>query len=188
MATRTSTPAVNTTTAVAPHELNTYYKNARRGDIPTIVGSLKAHGQYKPLVVNIGTHTGRPNEVLAGNHTLMAMRTLAEQNPTDERWTGVLAHWVDVDDDRAARIVLVDNRSSEIGAVDSDQLYELICTLGGNIEGTGYTDDDVAALMKAVTGDGINFDITDDVPRLDEVTAKLCQKCGYDVANNKEGL
>jgi hypothetical protein len=135
MASRT---LVNTTTAVAPRELSTYYKNARRGDIPTIIGSLKAHGQYKPIVANLGTATGRPNEVLAGNHTLMAFRDLAERHPDDERWSSILVHWVDVDEDRAARIVLVDNRSSEIGAVDTDQLYELICSLGENLEGTGY--------------------------------------------------
>ena len=163
MATRTPSPAVNTTTAVAPHELSTYYKNARRGDIPTIVGSLKAHGQYKPIVVNIGTHTGRPNEVLAGNHTLMAFRTLAEQNPTDDRWSSVLAHWVDVDEDRAARIVLVDNRSSEIGAVDTDQLYDLICSLGDDLEGTGYDDDYLNMLAALASGPPSLDDLANEV-------------------------
>jgi hypothetical protein len=163
MASRSSTSLVNTTTSTAPRELSTYYRNARRGDIPTIVGSLKAHGQYKPIVANIGTHTGRPNEVLAGNHTLMAFRDLAEKMPDDERWGSILVHWVDVDEDRAARIVLVDNRSSEIGAVDSDQLYELICSLGDNLDGTGYDADYLAMLADLASGPPSLDDLADEV-------------------------
>ncbi|WP_233717036.1 hypothetical protein [Mycolicibacterium vinylchloridicum] len=32
----------------------------------------QSYGQYRTIVVNKGTLTGRPNEVLAGDHTLMA--------------------------------------------------------------------------------------------------------------------
>ncbi|HOP45223.1 MAG TPA: hypothetical protein PLA11_16990, partial [Flavobacteriales bacterium] len=122
----------------------------RRGDIGVISASLKAHGQYKPIVVNKGTYTGRPNEVLAGNHTLMAIRDLAEQHPDDDRWGSVLVHWIDVDDDRAARIVLVDNRASEIGTVDFEQLYSLIGDLP-DLEGTGY-DQEYLTMLSEVTG------------------------------------
>lgn len=139
---------IGTTTRVPIAELSTYYRNARRGDIPTIIGSLKAHGQYKPIVVNVGTHTGRENEVLAGNHTLLAFRDLAESEP-DGGWDTILVHWVDVDEDRATRIVLVDNRSSELGGVDHKMLFELVDGLGGDLEGTGFTDLDLDALEAA---------------------------------------
>lgn len=67
-------------------DLNRFHKNARRGDVEAIMGSIVANGVYRPIYVNKGTYTGRPLEVLAGNHTLEAMRRLAEQNPEDPRW------------------------------------------------------------------------------------------------------
>jgi hypothetical protein len=160
MATRTPAPQVGTTTSIAPRELSTYYKNARRGDVPAIAASLKAHDQYKPIVVNVGTHTGRANEVLAGNHTLMAFRDLAERMPDDERWSNILVHWVDVDEDRAARIVLTDNKTAELGGYDDALLYELVTGLGENLEGTGFTDLDLEMLEKAAAdaADGLSGD------------------------------
>lgn len=133
---------IGSTTAVPPRELSVYHRNPRRGDVGVIAASLMANGQYKPIVVNRGTHTGRPNEVLAGNHTLMAIRDLAESHPDDERWETVQVHWVDVDEDRAARIVLVDNRSSELGTMDVAVLHEILSELP-DVEGTGYSSDDL---------------------------------------------
>lgn len=151
-------------TTVAPGELHTFHRNPRRGDTATIAASLRAHGQYKPIVVNRGTHTGRPNEVLAGNHTLMAIRDLAERFPDDDRWQSVLVHWVDVDDDRASRIVLVDNRASEIGTVDTDTLYELLTTLENpDLDGTGYDDDYMTMLSELVSGPPSLDDLADEV-------------------------
>ncbi|UYL88112.1 ParB-like nuclease domain protein [Gordonia phage Evaa] len=148
-------PAVGTTTRIAPRELNVYHRNARIGDVDLIAGSLKTNGQYKPIVVNVGTATGRPNEVLAGNHTLKAFRDLGERYPDDERWEAILVHWVDVDDDRAARIVLADNKIAEAGGYDETELYDLVKGLGGDFEGTGFTVDDeqrLADLAKLFSG------------------------------------
>lgn len=147
MASTTAT-IVGTTTKIRPSELSTFHRNARIGDVDAIAGSLKANGQFKPVVVNIGTHTGRANEVLAGNHTLKAFRNLAEQQPFDERWSEISVHWVDVDDDMATRIVLVDNRSFEQGEFDADTLVELLNSVGTT--GTGYTDADLDALESAL--------------------------------------
>lgn len=153
-----SVPVVGTTTRARLADLHTFARNARRGDIDAIAGSLRANDQFKPVVANIGTHTGRPNEVLAGNHTLMAFRQLAEQNPFDKRWSQILVHWVDVDDDMATRIVLVDNRSFEQGEIDTEVLVDLLGEVG--VEGTGYSDDDFATLeatlnaAAADSGDG----------------------------------
>lgn len=142
---------VGTTTKVAPSALHTYHQNPRKGDVGMIAGSLKAHGQYKPICVNIGTFTAYPNEVLAGNHTLAAFRDLAEQNPDDPRWEEILVHWVDVDADTAARIVAVDNRASEVGTNDNQALLDLLGGLGSDLTGTGYDSDDLAELMKLAT-------------------------------------
>ena len=139
---------VGTTTHIKPSDLNVFHKNARIGDVDSIAGSLKANGQFKPVVANIGTHTGRPNEVLAGNHTLKAFRTLAEQDPFDDRWSEIAVHWVDVDEDMATRIVLVDNRAFDAGEFDADTLVSLLNEVGTT--GTGYTDADLDDLEIAL--------------------------------------
>lgn len=132
-------------------ELNTYHKNPRRGDVATIAASMETNGIYRPLIVNKGTHTGRPNEVLAGNHSLKAMRQLAEKHPDDERWRVADVWLLDVDDDRAARIVLIDNRAADLGEYDNDVLLEVVGNLDDDLGliGTGYDDGYIDALLGA---------------------------------------
>ena len=116
-------------------------RNARRGDVEVIKESLTAHGQYAPLVVQRSTR-----HVLKGNHTLQALRAL--------NWTDAAVVYVDVDDDQALRILLVDNRSSDLGGYDFDALAELIGILDGDYAGTGYGPDDLAqtkAMLDALT-------------------------------------
>lgn len=127
-----------------PNDLALYHRNPRLGNVRVIADSLRAHGQYRPIVVNRGTHTGRANEVLAGNHTLMAFRDLLEAEPEQARWTSVAGYVIDVDADQAARIVAVDNRSAELGdGYDDAALAELLGSLP-DLDGTGFTDDDLA--------------------------------------------
>jgi len=133
--------------AFAPSELALYHRNPNLGNVPKIVASLRAHGQYKPVVVNKGTHTGRPNEVLAGNHTLKAIRDLLESEPDDDRWRTIDGYVIDVDDDQAARIVLVDNKTAEDGfGYDNEVLADL---LGGlpDLEGTAFTTDEYSDIL-----------------------------------------
>lgn len=130
-------------------QLHLFHKNARRGDVDSIAGSLAAHGQFRPIVVNKGTHTGRPNEVLAGNHTLLAIRQLAEQHPENNRWQNVDCWIVDVDDERATRIVLADNRTADLGSYDNDTLLDLLGNLDDDLGlvGTGYDQGYIDALL-----------------------------------------
>lgn len=118
-----------------------YGENPRRGNVDVIVESLSHHGQYRPIVVRAKTF-----EVLAGNHTLAAAKQLG--------WQEIAATFVDVSDDQAARIVLVDNRSADMGTYDDDTLIALL----GSVEdlvGTGYSDTDVLDLSElAALGDG----------------------------------
>jgi hypothetical protein len=136
-----------TTSSVAPSALRIYGRNPRRGNVGAVAASLKAHGQYRPIVANIGTHTGRRFEVLAGNHTLKAFRQLAQRHPEDERWNAILVHWVDVDEDQAARIVLADNRTAEKGRYDNKELASLLSDVSDDLTGLGYTAEDLDALL-----------------------------------------
>lgn len=112
--------------AVPIDSLNAYEANPRRGDLEALRSSLSAHGQYRPVVANV-----RDRVVLAGNHTLAAARDLG--------WTELAVTWVDVDDDTARRIVLVDNRTSDLAGYDNDLLTTLLEDLT-SLEGTGYDD------------------------------------------------
>lgn len=102
-------------------ELRGYHKNARIGDIDKIIASLEENGQYKPIVVNVGTHTGRPNEILVGNHTWLASRRL--------EWEDIYASFIDVTDARAAKINIADNFTQEDGSYDEKILAEQIADL-----------------------------------------------------------
>jgi 1-aminocyclopropane-1-carboxylate deaminase/D-cysteine desulfhydrase-like pyridoxal-dependent ACC family enzyme len=124
-------------------ELTPYYKNPRRGNIPVIADSLRVNGQYKPIVVNRGTLTGRGFEILAGNHTFAAAGTLG--------WESIEATLVDVDDAGAARIVAADNRTSDLGSYDDEALADLLRELG-DLEGTGYTEHDLLTLLSEPAG------------------------------------
>lgn len=130
-------------------DLATYHRNPRRGDVSAIVTSLRASGQYRPIVVNAGTLTGRRNEVLAGNHTLAAMREIAAQDQDSVTWTQIDAWVIDVDDDTAARIVAADNRLAQLGWIDDAELLALLDDMP-TLDGTGYSDDDIADIRALV--------------------------------------
>jgi len=118
-------------------ELTPFPGNAKRGDVDTIRASLRRNGQYRSLVVR--EIPDGPLIVLAGNHTMQALA--AEGHPT-ARCEVVLC-----DDATARRINLADNRTAELGGYDNDALAELLSYMDGDYEGTGYTDEDVEALI-----------------------------------------
>lgn len=120
--------------------LKPYSRNPRRGNTEQIVASLRRHGQYRPIVVN-----ARTQEVLAGNHTLAAARELG--------WDDIAATFVDVDEDQAARIVLVDNRANDLAVYDDAELASLLQSLP-DLDGTGFDVPDLEALTQAPTTPG----------------------------------
>lgn len=120
-----------------------YFRNPRVGDVEAIARSLAALGQYRPLVVNRGTLTGRPLEVLAGNHTLAAARQLG--------WDEVAASFVDLDDAGAAQVVVADNRIADLGSYDNRELLELLGTLAEDeLAITGYATADLESIEAAM--------------------------------------
>jgi len=153
-------------------DLRTYHRNPRQGNVAVIEQSLTVNGQYRPLVVNRGTHTGRANEVLAGNHTLAAARNLG--------WSHVAVFWLDVDDDQAARIVAADNRTADLGDYDKRLLAELLTDLP-DLDGTGYEPYDLDQLAALLNADGEGEEGTE-FPSYDEdvETDYECPRCGYE--------
>lgn len=122
-------------TQVSISELKFYPGNARRGDIDLIAESLEKLGQYKPIVVN------KDGTILAGNHTVMAAQRLG--------WETIDVHRVDVDDDTAKRIVIVDNKANDQSTYDVEDLVNLLTELP-TLEATGFTRDEVDQLLESL--------------------------------------
>lgn len=136
--------------SVQPHE-----KNVRQGDIGAISESLKAHGQYRPIVVD-----RRTNRILAGNHTWKAAKALG--------WQQISAGYVETkDDDEALRILLADNRTTDLASYDDSGLAELLKQLSSTdigLEGTLFDGDDLDALLKDLG----HFELPADVDEIPE--------------------
>lgn len=127
------------TVEVALDELQEAKQNPRKGNVEVIMESLRTNGQYRPIVVRKST-----SEILAGNHTFKAARELG--------WDTISVVYVDVDDDQAKRIIIADNRTSDLATNDDELLSAMLQSLDAGLEGTGYDEDDVQELRR-ITGE-----------------------------------
>lgn len=143
---------------VPVESLNLHPRNARQVNVLIIAASLTENAQYAPLVVQLST-----NYVLAGNHTLKAARSLD--------WPDIDVVYVDVDDERAAKIMLSANRTADLADYDDRLLLELLADLP-DLDGTGYDAGDLAALEAALAAQEIPeaHNDPDDVPGLRKET------------------
>jgi len=139
--------------------IQTHPRNPRGGDIAAIAASLRRFGQQKPVVAQKST-----GWVVAGNHVLLAARTL--------NWTEIAANVVELDDAMATAFMLADNRTADLGGYDDALLAAVLAeqAAADNLAGTGYDADDVAALVVAA---GLNelrdLDACPDLPAPAEV-------------------
>lgn len=112
-------------------------RNVRQGDIGAISQSLQAHGQYRPITYQ--KSTGR---ILAGNHTWKAAKALG--------WTKIVASAKVCDDDEAIRILVADNRTSDLADYDDAGLAELLKELAETskgLEGTLFDGDSLDQML-----------------------------------------
>lgn len=129
-------------------KLSEYPDNTRQGDVGAIVTSLQENGQYRPIVVNKKTM-----EILAGNHTYQAAKHLG--------WEKIAATFVDVDEDTAKRIVLVDNRTNDLADYDYPALVEQLTELTQtekSLRGSGFDLDDLDDLERLVQNEQMKLD------------------------------
>jgi DNA modification methylase len=111
--------------------------NKRQGDIGAVYQSIEANGFFGALIVQRST-----GHILAGNHRYLAAREAGA------RELPVL--YVDVDDDQARRILLVDNRTNDLAAYDEEGLADLLKSIleeTGTLVGTGFDGDDLDQLL-----------------------------------------
>jgi DNA modification methylase len=126
-----------TTTQVPLSNLIPHPSNVRQGNIQLIAQSLTQHGQYRPIVVQKST-----KYILAGNHTYKAAMSLG--------WDEIAANVIDVDDDAATRILLMDNRANDVASYDElglASVLKMLLDTEKQLEGTGFTEDDLNALL-----------------------------------------
>jgi len=130
-------------TTVDIGSIDAHPKNVRQGDIGAISESLKAHGQYRPIVVD-----RRTNKILAGNHTWKAAKALG--------WQQISVGFVETkDDEEALRILLADNRSTDLASYDDSGLAELLKQLSETdigLVGTMFDGDDLDDLLFKLEG------------------------------------
>lgn len=141
-------------------KLKPHPQNVRQGDVGAISLSLEQHGQYRPIVVQQST-----GFILAGNHTYKAAKAL--------KWKDIAATYVDVDDEQALRILLIDNRANDLASYDDSALVEMLKALMDTelkLDGTGFDPSDLDQLLKDLemeTGNPIEGDpdaVPDDAP------------------------
>lgn len=152
-------PTILETTTEAIDSLNAYHLNPRRGDTEAVGNSVDALGQYKAIVANKGTKSkgGYTREILAGNHTWRAMK--------ERGHTEILVHWVDVDDQTAKKIVVNDNRTSDLATNDDHVLAEILSSMD-DMDGVAYTPYDLEVLASLLEDEVIKDDDLQDA--LDE--------------------
>lgn len=108
--------------------------NPRTGNVEVITESVDANGFYGAVLVQKSS-----SMIVAGAHRWQAAKAAgAAELPV------IL---LDVDDATARRIVLADNRTSDLAGYDSKALTEWLATVAddaGGLAGTGFSDDDFA--------------------------------------------
>lgn len=150
-------------------ELSVHPDNPRTGSIDVIKDSLEAHGQYRPIV------TTTDGTILAGNHTFQAATTLG--------WQEMDCVVLDIDplSDKAKRIMLVDNRSSDISRYDETTLRELLQSLD-DLSGTGYEIGYLRALDVRLDDTPQDSDFTGkeiDLETFETTLVNQCPRCKF---------
>ena len=133
--------------AVPVDKIEEHPENPRRGDDAVVVQSMRKSGFFGAVLVQRST-----GYVIAGNTRLRAMR--------DQGAETIPAFWVDCDDDTATRIMLADNRTSDLAFYDDEALFGLLQSLvdtegGAGLDGTGYDRASYELLLQSIESDHI---------------------------------
>lgn len=141
-------------------------ENARDDKSMQIVReSIDAHNQYVPILVQASTGL-----IAKGNHT---HRVLVEKaHPLID------VIYREMDDETCRRIMLVDNASSDGAGYRTDSLVALLQSLDGDLTGTGFTEQDLGALVASLAEPDFQPDSAEQA-RLDQRAPTTCPSCNY---------
>lgn len=123
-------------------ELKPLDGNPREGDVGAVARSLEKFGQRKPCVAQVSS-----KQIMAGNHTLLAARSLG--------WDELAVVWVEEDDASAKAFSLADNRTAQLGGFNDQALYNMIMEVREEDESlllaASYTEKDADDLLAALS-------------------------------------
>ena len=133
--------------------------NPRRGNVEQLRESIRLNGWWGVLVAQ--RSTGR---ILVGNHRFAA--GVAESMSTFP------THWLDCDDETARRVLLADNRTSDLASWDESELAALLVDME-TLAGSAFSQHDLERLLDAAA--------PDEFQTLDESlsTEHECPKCHF---------
>jgi hypothetical protein len=126
--------------------LKPHPNNPNTGNVDLIRRSIRTNGFIGVIVAQKST-----GFILAGHHRVLALKA--------EEYEDVpVVQWVDVDDATARRILVVDNRASDMRTgYDDDALQALLVQIAADDEAglslVGYSDKELERLTKLVEGD-----------------------------------
>lgn len=150
-------------------QVKPYENNANNGDVDVVVDSIRTNGFYGAVIAQAGSGI-----LIAGHTRYEALLSLGA--------TQIPVIWVKVDDVSAARMRIVDNRSTRLGRDDQSLLLEELQRIMEAddallLAGTGYLEEDLDTLRDLMQ-EPLDFD--------DEEYAKQrsghiceCPKCGW---------
>lgn len=118
-------------------ELTPHPDNVNIGDVEAIKESIRVNGFYAPLLVQAST-----GYIIAGNHRYRAAQELGAVT--------IPVIFLDVDDERAKRMMLADNRINRLGHDDIEALSSALADLAeseSGLLGTGYSPLDLQRLL-----------------------------------------
>jgi hypothetical protein len=159
--------------------------NARKHgerNLSSIIDSLRAFGQQKPIVVD------RRGVVIAGNGTLEAAKRLG--------WEEIAVVRTELDPTQATAFGIADNRTAELAEWDEDVLVSLLDSLDAETRDLMHFDEkELEAMVPKATVEVVEDEVPDEVePRTKPGDLWLlgayweCEDCGkrYDYAAGRE--
>jgi ParB-like chromosome segregation protein Spo0J len=152
-------------------ELKQHPRNPRKGDVAAIRESIERNDFVGAVLVQRST-----GYILAGNHRLLAAQ--------EAGLTELPILEVDVDDETAMRILLADNRVSDLAEWDDAPLRELLAEIGvqqGTLEGTGF---DASALRRLEAE--LDKQPPPDLPLEAGHAEYRCPSCGHTWAGSRK--
>ncbi len=118
--------------------------NPRRGDEEAVRQSIDRNDFFGAILVQRST-----GYIIAGNTRYRVLRSEGAKT--------IPGFWIDCDDETALRILLADNRTSDLAFYDDKELFDLLQQLidSEGLEGTGYDRAAYELLLQSIEADAI---------------------------------
>lgn len=173
-------------------------RNAKQHKRDAIARSIRTFGFTAPTVLD-----ERTGQLAAGHGRLQALRWMRDAGESapeglaldGQQWLApVVRGWHSRSDADAEALTVADNHLTELGGWDQHQLAAILEDAADHnpdlLEAAGYAQSDLDKLLADIRDDADpDFSPDDsDSPRLDQLEPRPCPQCGYDTANDPDGL